>query len=116
MHINWTGKYISINKIRYYKSDNLYRHIYESEKSSPPPGPPPPQSYGFTESLVCETRDFGFDPSGVANSVTERNFLWLGAYHNKHLDTRNKYFPICKINKTSNNKGYRIVPCSRKLK
>ena len=44
LHINWTGKYISISKIRDYKSDNLYRHIYESEKPSPPPGPPPPQS------------------------------------------------------------------------
>ena len=41
MHINWTGKYISINKIGYYNSNNLYRHIYEPEK----PSPPPPQSY-----------------------------------------------------------------------
>ena len=44
MHINWTGKDISINKIRYYKSDNIYRHVYELEKLSPPLGPPPPQS------------------------------------------------------------------------
>ena len=40
LHINWTGKDISMNKIRDYKSDNLCRHVYEPEK----PSPPPPQS------------------------------------------------------------------------
>ena len=49
-------------------------------------------------------------PSGVANSVTERNFLWLGEYHKRHIDTRNQSFPICKRNQTPNTKGYRIVP------
>ena len=44
LHINWTGKDISNNKIRYYKSDNLCWHVYEPEKPSPPPGSPPPQS------------------------------------------------------------------------
>ena len=29
LHISLTGKDISINKIRYYKSDNLCRHVYE---------------------------------------------------------------------------------------
>ena len=33
-------------------------------------------------------------PSGVTNFVPERNFLWLGVYHNKLNDTRNQYFPI----------------------
>ena len=32
-------------------------------------------------------------PSMVVNSVTERNFLWLGVYHNRHLDTRNQSLP-----------------------
>ena len=40
---NWTRKYISINKIRDYKGDNLGQHVYKQEKPSPPPGPPPPQ-------------------------------------------------------------------------
>ena len=44
LHIKWIGKYISINQIRDYTSDNLCRHICELEKSSPPLGPPPPQS------------------------------------------------------------------------
>ena len=44
MHINWTRKDISINKIIDYKSDNLYQNVYEPEKPSPPPAPPPPQS------------------------------------------------------------------------
>ena len=43
-HIKWTRKYISINQIRDYTSDNLCRHICEPEKLSPQPGPPPPQS------------------------------------------------------------------------
>ena len=43
-HINWTRKYIFINKIKEYKSVNLCRHVYELEKPSPPLGPPPPQS------------------------------------------------------------------------
>ena len=34
-------------------------------------------------------------PNGVANSVMERNFLWIGVYHNRHLNTRNQSFPIC---------------------
>ena len=55
-------------------------------------------------------------PSGVANSIMERNFLWLGVYHNIQLDTRNQSFPICKRNQTSNTEGYRIVPCFRQLK
>ena len=33
----WTGKDISINQIRDYISDNLYRHVYEPKKLSPPP-------------------------------------------------------------------------------
>ena len=44
MHINWTGKDISINKIRDYNSDNLCWHFCELEKPSHPPRPPPPQS------------------------------------------------------------------------
>ena len=44
MHIMGQEKYISINQIRDYISDNLYRHVYELEKLSPPPGPPPIQS------------------------------------------------------------------------
>ena len=44
MHINWIGKDISINKIKYYKSDKISRHICEPEKLSPPPRPTPPQS------------------------------------------------------------------------
>ena len=44
LHIKWTGNDISINQIKDYISDNLYRHVYEPEKPSPPPGPPPPQS------------------------------------------------------------------------
>ena len=44
LHINWTGKDISINKIRDYNSDNLCWHAYEPEKPSLPPWPPPPQS------------------------------------------------------------------------
>ena len=38
-------------------------------------------------------------PNGVANSVTERNFLWPGVYHNRLNDTRNQSIPLCKINK-----------------
>ena len=40
MHINWTGKDNSINKIKDYKSDNLCWHIYEPEKLIPPPRRP----------------------------------------------------------------------------
>ena len=32
-------------------------------------------------------------PSMVTNSVMERNFLWLGVYHNRQLDTRNQSLP-----------------------
>ena len=32
-------------------------------------------------------------PNMVANSVTERNFLWLGVYHNRQLDMRNQSLP-----------------------
>ena len=35
LHIKWIGKYISINQIRYYISDNLCLHIYEPMKLSP---------------------------------------------------------------------------------
>ena len=52
MHINWTGQDISINKIRDYNSDNLCRHVYESEKPSLPPGPPPPQSSTLDSKLT----------------------------------------------------------------
>ena len=38
-------------------------------------------------------------PSGVANSVTERNFLWLGVDHIRLNDTKNQSIPICKRNK-----------------
>ena len=47
IHLNahhWTGKDISINKIKDYISEKLCRHVYELEKPIPPPGPPPPQS------------------------------------------------------------------------
>ena len=42
-----------------------------------------------------KTRDI---PSRVANSVTERNSYVLG-YHNRQLDSKNQYFPICNRNK-----------------
>ena len=54
-------------------------------------------------------------PSGVANSVTERNSYGLG-YHNKQVDSRNQSFPICKRNQISNTKGLELVPYSRWLK
>ena len=38
-------------------------------------------------------------PNGVANSVMERNFLWLRVDHNRLNDTRNQSSPICKRNK-----------------
>ena len=44
MYMNWTGKDISINKIRGYNSDNLCRPVYKPEKPSPPLRPTPPQS------------------------------------------------------------------------
>ena len=37
-------------------------------------------------------------PRGVANSVMERNSYVLG-YHNRQLDSKNQYFPICNRNK-----------------
>ena len=59
-----------------------------------------------------KTRDI---PSGVANSVTERNSYGFG-YHNRQLDSRNQSFPIYNINKISNTKGLNLVPYSGWLK
>ena len=55
-------------------------------------------------------------PSMVANSVTERNVLWIRVYHNKQLDLKNQSFPICKRNQTYNTKGCQIIPYSEQLK
>ena len=55
MHINWKGKYISINKIRDYKSDNLCQKFYEPEKPSPPPWPLPPQ-YSISRQQAHKTK------------------------------------------------------------
>ena len=38
-------------------------------------------------------------PGGVANSVMNRNFLWLGVDQNTLNDTKNQSIPICKRNK-----------------
>ena len=59
-----------------------------------------------------KTRDI---PSGVANSVTERNSYGLG-YHNRQLDSRNQSSPISNRNKQSNTKGSNLVPYSGRLK
>ena len=70
LHINWIRKDISINKIRDYKSDNLYRHVYEPEKPSPPPGPPPLQSSISMESLGREAM---CAPKGQRDADSSRN-------------------------------------------
>ena len=49
-------------------------------------------------------------------TIMERNFLWLGVYHIIQLDTKNQSFPNMQEKSTSNTNGYRIIPCSRRLK
>ena len=50
-------------------------------------------------------------PSGVTNSVTERNSYGLG-YHNKQIDSRNQSFLISNRNQMSNTKGSDLIPYS----
>ena len=54
-------------------------------------------------------------PSGVANSVMERNSYGLG-YHNRKLESRNQSFPICNRNQISNTKGSDVIPYFGRLK
>ena len=53
-------------------------------------------------------------PSGVANSIMERNSYGLG-YHNRQINSRNQSFPICKRNQTTNTEGSRFIPFSGRL-
>ena len=60
-----------------------------------------------------KTRNF---PSGVANSVTERKFLWLGGTTADSMTPEINLSQYTRTVSKSNTKGYRIVPCSRRLK
>ena len=82
MHINWTRKDISINKIKDYNSDNLCQHVYKLEKPSSPPGTPPPQSSISRQQAHKEKSSLGIpqsDPKGqrdTDSSISKLRYQW----------------------------------------
>ena len=92
------------------------RPYWENMPPDPTQKPRNQEQFKYIEYQNPKEKQLGTLPSGVANSVMERNLLWLRVYHNRQLDTRNQSFPICKRNQTSDTKGYRIVPCFGWLK
>ena len=48
--------------------------------------------------------------------VTERNFLWLGGTTANNMTPEINPFQYARVVKSSNTKGYRIVPYSGRLK
>ena len=55
-------------------------------------------------------------PNEVANSVTERNFLWLGGTKTDSMTPEINISQYARIVTKYNTMGYRIVPYSRWLK
>ena len=55
-------------------------------------------------------------PSGVANSITKRNFLWLGGTTTGSMTPRIIFSQYARTVSKSNTKEYRIIPYSGQLK